>query len=89
MGYRGSNRFKEALHSFLNETRGLSITTENFIITRGAQMAIYIAASLILKPGDQVLVSDPNYFMADAVFRQLGAELIRIPVIVREWISMR
>jgi len=76
----GSNSFKEALHSFLNETRGLNITTENLMITRGAQMAIYIAASLILKPGDQVLVSDPSYFMADAVFRQLGAELIRVPV---------
>ncbi|KIO77513.1 hypothetical protein TH53_08705 [Pedobacter lusitanus] len=76
----GSASFKEALHSFLNETRGLNIRPENLMITRGAQMAIYIAAALILKPGDQVLVSDPGYAIADAAFRQLGAELIRVPV---------
>lgn len=76
----GSHNFKEALSSFLNDTRGLNILPENLLITRGAQMAIYIAASLILKPGDQVLVTDPSYFMADAVFTQLGAQLVRIPV---------
>lgn len=76
----GTQDFKEALHSFLNDTRGLNIMPENLLVTRGAQMAIYIAASLILKPGDKVLVSDPSYFIADAVFRQLGAELVRIPV---------
>lgn len=75
----GTPDFKDALHSFLNDTRGLNISPENLLVTRGAQMAIYIAAALILKPGDQVLVSDPSYFIADAVFRQLGAELIRIP----------
>jgi len=76
----GSADFKEALSSFLNETRGLNILPENLLVTRGAQMAIYIAASLIIKPGDQVLVTDPSYFIADAAFRHLGAQLVRIPV---------
>ncbi|WP_316779004.1 PLP-dependent aminotransferase family protein [Pedobacter antarcticus] len=76
----GSPNFKDALSSFLNDTRGLNIPSDNLLITRGAQMAIYIAAALILKPGDRVLVTDPNYFMADAVFTQLGAELVRVPV---------
>ena len=76
----GSGNFKEALSSFLNDTRGLNIMSEHLMITRGAQMAIYIAAALILKPGDKVLVTDPSYFIADAAFRQLGAELVRVPV---------
>lgn len=76
----GSPDFKAALSSFLNDTRGLNISSDNLLITRGAQMAIYVAAALILKPGDQVLVSDPSYFMADAVFTQLGAQLVRVPV---------
>ena len=46
----------------------------------GGQMAIYLAASLIIKPGDQVLVTSPSYFLADAVFRQLGAQLVTVPV---------
>ncbi|MGY4539515.1 DNA-binding transcriptional MocR family regulator [Mucilaginibacter sp. UYNi724] len=76
----GSAALRTASCSFLNETRGLNITEENIIITRGAQMAIYIAASLILKPGDQVLVSDPSYLIADDVFTSMGAKLIRVPV---------
>ncbi|MDN3551731.1 PLP-dependent aminotransferase family protein [Mucilaginibacter aquaedulcis] len=76
----GSQIFKEALSLFLNDTRGLNIEPENLMVTRGAQMAIYIAASLIIKPGDKVLVTTPSYFLADAIFRQLGAQLITIPV---------
>ncbi|MEZ2334698.1 PLP-dependent aminotransferase family protein [Mucilaginibacter sp. RCC_168] len=76
----GCSIFKEALSLFLNDTRGLNIEPENLMVTRGAQMAIYIAASMIIKPGDKVLVTTPSYFFADAIFRQLGAELITIPV---------
>jgi GntR family transcriptional regulator/MocR family aminotransferase len=76
----GSPAIKEALSSFLNDTRGLNIEPENLMVTRGAQMAIYLAASLIIKPGDKVLVTSPSYFLADAVFRRLGAQLITIPV---------
>jgi GntR family transcriptional regulator / MocR family aminotransferase len=76
----GSSVFKEALSLFLNDTRGLNIEPENLMVTRGAQMAIYIAASMIIKPGDKVLVTTPSYFFADAIFRQLGAELITIPM---------
>lgn len=76
----GSPVFKEALSSFLNDTRGLNIDAENLMVTHGAQMAIYLAASLIVQPGDKVLVTSPNYFLADAVFRQLGAQLLTVPV---------
>lgn len=69
-----------ALSTFLKQTRGLDMGVENIFITRGAQMAIYIAASLIIKPGDKVIVSDPSYFIADLAFERLGAELIRVPV---------
>ncbi|WP_207515427.1 PLP-dependent aminotransferase family protein [Longitalea luteola] len=76
----GSQFFKKVLTSFLNETRGLNIEDENLMVTRGAQMAIYIASSLIIKPGDKVLVTAPSYFLANAIFRQLGAQLITVPV---------
>ncbi|WP_183556762.1 PLP-dependent aminotransferase family protein [Mucilaginibacter sp. SP1R1] len=78
--FGGTPALKDATSLFLNDSRGLNISNEHILITRGAQMAIYIAASLILKPGDKVLVSDPNYFIADAVFTKMGARLVRIPV---------
>ncbi|ACU60234.1 aminotransferase-like domain-containing protein [Chitinophaga pinensis] len=76
----GSSDCRHALCDFLNQTRGIDIKTDNLLITRGAQMAIYIAAALIIKPGDKVIVCEPSYIFANMVFEQLGAELIRVPV---------
>ncbi len=76
----GSADFRSALCNFLNQTRGIDIRTENLLTTRGAQMAIYVAAALIIRPGDKVIVSEPSYFFANMIFERLGAELIRVPV---------
>jgi GntR family transcriptional regulator/MocR family aminotransferase len=78
--FAGTAALREALALFLRDTRGLSIGTENILVTRGAQMAIYLAAQMLLRKGDYVIVSRPNYYMADKVFEQAGAQLLRIPV---------
>jgi GntR family transcriptional regulator / MocR family aminotransferase len=77
---RGSINLRRTLIDFLAQTRGLNIGLNNTMMTHGAQMAIFIAARLILKPGSTVLVGEPNYFMADMMFQQFGAKLQRIPV---------
>lgn len=76
----GSVNLRTAITQFLSETRGLNLTIDNILITRGAQMAIFMAARMIIRPGSTVLVGSPNYFMADAIFRQFGASLVRVPV---------
>lgn len=65
---------------FLNETRGLATTKEDIVITRGAQMAIYIAAMVLLVPGDNVIVSVPNYLFANEIITNTGANIIHVPV---------
>lgn len=76
----GSLNFRTAIASFLSGTRGLNLTAQNVLLSRGAQMAIYMAAAMILKPGSTVIVGEPNYFMANMIFEQFGAQLIRVPV---------
>jgi len=76
----GHAEFRNTLCNFLNQTRGIDIKVTNVLTTRGAQMAIYIAASLIIKPGDKVIVSEPSYTFANMVFESIGAELIRVSV---------
>lgn len=76
----GGPVFREAMAGILQQTRGLDIHVENLLTTRGAQMAIYLAAARIIQPGDKVLVGDPGYPFADRLFEQFGAELIRVPV---------
>lgn len=76
----GNLDFRSAMCDFLNQTRGLDIEAKNLLSTRGAQMAIYLAASLIIQPGDKVIVSEPGYFFANWAFERFGAELIYVPV---------
>lgn len=76
----GSEALREAMVNYLTNTRGLSISTDHIMITRGAQMAIYLAAAMILKKDDYVIVGSPNYFFADLCFEQLGARLLYVPV---------
>lgn len=76
----GQLHLRVSVSTFLNETRGLNIGYAHLMITRGAQMSIFIAAALLIKPGDKVIVSRPNYFMADQIFRQMGADLYQVPV---------
>lgn len=76
----GQLHLRASASTFLNNSRGLNIGPDHLMITRGAQMAIFIAAALLIKPGDKVIVSEPNYFMADHIFQQMGAVLYRVPV---------
>ncbi|MCW3465754.1 aminotransferase-like domain-containing protein [Chitinophaga nivalis] len=75
----GSENLRQETIRYLSHTRGLRLDLQNILITRGAQMAIYLAASLLVKKGDAVIVASPNYFYADQCFEQLGAQLLRVP----------
>ncbi|MEJ2880174.1 aminotransferase-like domain-containing protein [Pedobacter sp. GR22-6] len=68
------------LASFLSKTRALNIKADQVLVTHGAQLAIYIAASMILKPGSRIIVAELNYILADKLFEQLGAKLVKVKV---------
>ena len=76
----GSPRLREVMVSYLAETRGMQASVPNILITHGAQMSIYIAASLLLRAGDAVIVGEPGYYVANQVLESLGANLLRVPV---------
>jgi GntR family transcriptional regulator/MocR family aminotransferase len=76
----GNLDLRAELAAYYSETRGMALKPEQILITRGAQMAIYLAAAALIRPGDKVVVGEPNYPMANKAFEQLGAELIKVPV---------
>ena len=71
---------REVLTEYLNKTRGLNSTKATILITRGSQMAIYLASQLLLKKGDVVIVGNTNYSAADSTFEHYQAKLVRVPV---------
>lgn len=76
----GSLRLRKALSKYVNESRAIKADQDNILVTRGAQMAIYVCAALLIRPGDYVMVGEPGYATVNHTFEKFGAKLIRIPV---------
>ncbi|RYY53462.1 MAG: PLP-dependent aminotransferase family protein [Chitinophagaceae bacterium] len=80
---QGSANLRTELAKFFSETRGLHVSADHILITKGVQMALYLVAQVLLNKGDTVIVGDPGYAMANEVFEQAGAKIATVPV--DEW----
>ncbi len=76
----GNVELRNVLVTYLNETRGIKLSIDNIMITRGSQMGIYLATQLLINPGEIILVGETNYVSADYTFVNANARLLRIPV---------
>ncbi|MCU7239670.1 MULTISPECIES: PLP-dependent aminotransferase family protein [Pseudomonas] len=69
------HHLRRVLADMLRQERGLNVGAEHICLTQGTQMSLYLAASVLLRPGDVVLVERLSYPPAWEIFRQLGARL--------------
>lgn len=78
---RGSPALREALSAYLREERGLTAPASDILVTRGSQMALFLAASAIAaEPGAEIAVERPGYPLAWSAFRAAGAGVVGVPV---------
>jgi len=77
---KGNTQFREIFAHYLNDTRGLPVTPNNLLLTRGATMGIYLAARVITQPGDHVIMSEPGFWFARELFQQLQLNIHKVPV---------
>ncbi|WP_428240107.1 PLP-dependent aminotransferase family protein [Gynuella sp.] len=64
MGYgehKGLSDLRHQISSYLRESRGVSCHPEQILLTQGAQQALYVVISLLVNPGDEVLIENPGY----------------------------
>ena len=83
LGYgdpRGSLALREAVSTMLNIDRGLTTTPDNICLTRGSQMAIYLATRLLAGPRDPVVMEELSYPPAREAFRAAGAEVLPVGI---------
>ncbi len=79
LGYgdpRGSPLLRETIANMLTAHRGLVTSADNICITRGSQAAIFLAARILVRPGETVLVEALSYSPAWQAFRAAGAEVV-------------
>ena len=77
---RGTPVLRHALSSYLASDRGVVAEPARLLITRGSQMALFLAAKAAVKPGQVIAVEEPGYPLAWAAFRAAGASVQGIPV---------
>lgn len=77
---RGVVALREALAGYLARDRGVVADPSRLLITRGSQMALFLAARASLSPGQVIAVEEPGYPLAWAAFRAAGAQVCGIPV---------
>ncbi len=61
------------------EGRGLTAHADEILVTTGSQQALGLVASVLLDPGDSVLVENPSYLAALQCFGFAGAKLVTAP----------
>ncbi|WP_402464728.1 MocR-like transcription factor YczR [Isoptericola aurantiacus] len=60
--------------------RGVPTTTDQILVTTGAQQAIALLAGTFVARGDRVLVESPTYVHAVGALRSAGARVVGVPV---------
>lgn len=77
---RDAYSLRHALTEYLLQERGLTTSPNELLVTRGSQMAIYLAAAATIEPGQKIAVEEPGYPLAWAAFRAVGAQVVGVPV---------
>lgn len=74
----GEEPLREAIATFHTQLTGQSVTSQNVIVTVGAQCGLYVAAMCTLEPGDEVIVFDPTYSTYGYVLGATGAKTVHV-----------
>ena len=77
---KGSEHLRTSIAHYIYHTRGITVSPENILITKGSQMGIYLASQLLVENADHIAVGVSNYLYSDNTFLHHGAKLVRIPV---------
>lgn len=72
--------FREAIADYLRKARAVRCDPENIIVTEGTQQGLFLAARVLLSPGDAAWVEDPAYPGLTSVLEERGIQVQRIAV---------
>jgi GntR family transcriptional regulator/MocR family aminotransferase len=77
---RGYRPLREAIASYLGESRGVKCTADEIVIVSGIQHGLDLTIRVLLDPDDAVCVEDPCFPIIASMFRALPAKIVPIPV---------
>jgi aminotransferase len=63
---------------------GIAVAPENVLVTTGGQEALFLVMTLLLNPGDEILVPDPRYTSYDQAIDHTGAVTVSVPTYAKD-----
>ncbi|WP_019529309.1 PLP-dependent aminotransferase family protein [Dasania marina] len=66
---------RESIRHYLQESRGINCTTEQILISYGAQQALDLCARVLLNRKDMAVVEEPGYHGMKAALTSVGASI--------------
>lgn len=65
--------------AILAQQNGFSTKSNDILVCNGTQQALSLVSSLLIQPGDAVVMANPGYAGASRVFRMYGAKILTVP----------
>lgn len=78
--YMGEPALRNEIANYLNATRGMHCTMAQVMICSGSQQGMQLAFSMLLNPGDKVLVEDPGFPGIDGAISNAGGIKVSVPI---------
>jgi GntR family transcriptional regulator/MocR family aminotransferase len=77
---KGLAALRVEIADYVRRARAVACDAEQVLITSGTQQGLYLAARVLLAPGDAVWAEDPAYPGMTAVLADFGVDVCRVPV---------
>jgi len=76
----GNEQLKRSLAAYLNLSRGIKCQPSQIIIVAGSLQSLYLIGSVLINPGDTVLMENPTFPNVKSIFSSLRANMLGVPV---------
>lgn len=83
LGYgsaQGNPLLRKEVAAYVARARAVNCTPDQIVITTGSQQAFDVLARITLEPGSAVVIEEPGYVGARAIFASHGADIVPVPV---------
>lgn len=85
----GIYELREAICDYHRRRYGVSAAPEQVLVTAGTSPAMFLLFSVLLDPGDEVIISDPHYACYPNFIRFLGGVPVRVKVYEEDGFQLR
>jgi aspartate/methionine/tyrosine aminotransferase len=76
----GLPELREAIARHVSETRGISVSPDQVVVTPGAKPIMFFVIMALVSEGDEVLYPDPGFPIYESVINFVGGKAVGVPL---------